>query len=283
MAFDPDRLRNWDFGEQRQSYTARDAILYALGVGLPIAPGESDDLDFLLEDRLRVLPSFAVTLATPGMWPKNSTLEIGWVKVLHMAHAARFHRPLPPQAEVVSRAAITELYDRGADKGAVCVLRRAVTDAADGALYCTIDQTVALRGNGGFGGEPLPKAERPKMPARAPDHAESVATSARAALVYRLSGDTNPLHADYEVARKAGYDRPILQGLASYGTACAVVLRAFCGGDPARLKALDLRFSGVVMPGDRLDFACWQEEGRVLFEAKVGDRTAMDQGVAEIG
>ncbi|MGO4842434.1 3-alpha,7-alpha,12-alpha-trihydroxy-5-beta-cholest-24-enoyl-CoA hydratase, partial [Rhizobiaceae sp. 2RAB30] len=90
MAFDPHRLRNWDFGEQRQGYAARDAILYALGVGLPIAPGESQDLDFLLEDRLRVLPAFAVTLATPGMWPKIPALEVDWVKVLHMAHAAQF-------------------------------------------------------------------------------------------------------------------------------------------------------------------------------------------------
>lgn len=282
MAFDPQRLLNWDFGEQRQSYEARDAILYALGVGLPITPGESSDLNFLLEDRLRVLPSFAVTLATPGMWPKTPALEVDWVKVLHMAHAARFHRPLPARGEIVSRAKITELYDRGADKGSVCILQRDVRDAKDGALYCTIDQTVAMRGNGGFGGAPMPKMERPEMPVRQADHIESVQTSERAALIYRLSGDVNPLHADYDVARKAGYDRPILHGLALYGTACAVILRAFCCGEPARMKSLNLRFAGVVMPGDRLDFACWKEDGRVLFEVKVGDRTVIDQGVSEI-
>jgi acyl dehydratase len=283
MGFDPQRMLDWDFGEQRHSYDARDAIVYALGVGLPIAPGESDDLNFLLEDRLRVLPAFAVTLATPGMWPKRPELEIDWVKVLHMAHAARFETPLPPAATVISRAQITELYDRGSDKGSVCVLRRQVHDADDGRLYCTIDQTVAMRGNGGFGGQPLPRVARPQMPARAPDHAETVRTSARAALMYRLSGDTNPLHADYDVARRAGYDRPILHGLASYGTACAVMLRAFCGGEPARMKSLDLRFAGVVMPGDALDFSCWKEDGRVLFEVRVGGRPVIDQGVCEIG
>lgn len=282
MAFDPDRLRNWDFGEQRQSYASRDAILYALGVGLPLVPGESGDLNFLVEDRLRVLPSFAVTLATPGMWPKIPELGIDWVKVLHMAHAARFETPLPARAEVVSRARITELYDRGADKGSVCILQRQVRDAKDGTVYCTIDQAVAMRGNGGFGGDLLPKVERPEPPPRAPDHVEHVQTSPRAALIYRLSGDYNPLHADYEVARKAGYRQPILHGLASYGTVCAVVLRTFCDGDPARLKSLNLRFSGVVMPGDALDFSCWKDGGRILFEAKVGDRTVMDQGVAEI-
>lgn len=282
MAFDPQRLLDWDFGEQRQRYDARDAIIYALGVGLPIAPGESEDLNFLLEDRLRVLPSYAVTLATPGMWPKIPALEVDWVRVLHMAHAVRFDTPLPDGAEVVSRARITELYDRGADKGAVCILRREVRDAGNHTLYCTIDQTVAMRGNGGFGGAPLPKAERPTMPARPADHSESVDTSERAALIYRLSGDYNPLHAHYDVARKAGYDRPILHGLASYGTACAVILRAFCGGDPARMKTLDLRFAGVVMPGDQLDFSCWRDGNRVLFDVKVGDRTVIDQGVSEI-
>jgi acyl dehydratase len=283
MGFDPQRLLDWDFGEQRQTYDARDVILYALGVGLPITHGESNDLAFLLEDRLRVLPSFAVTLATPGMWPKIPDLGIDWVKVLHMAQAARFHQPLPAGASVVSRASVAELHDRGADKGAVCVLRRQVKDAVDGTLYCTIDQTVALRGNGGFGGNPLPKVERPSAPARPADHVESVSTSRRAALIYRLSGDYNPLHADYDVARKAGYDRPILHGLASYGTACAVVVRAFCGGDPKRMKSLNLRFAGVVMPGDTLSFSCWKDGGTVFFEAKVEERTVMDQGVAEIG
>jgi acyl dehydratase len=128
----------------------------------------------------------------------------------------------------------------------------------------------------------MPKVERPATPLREPDHLESVPTSERAALIYRLSGDCNPIHADYQLARKAGYKRPILHGLASYGTACAVILRAFCQGDPARMKSLNLRFAGVVMPGDCLDFACWSGGGRVLFEAKVGDRTVIDQGVADI-
>lgn len=282
MRFDPQHLLDWDFGVQRHAYDARDAIVYALGIGLPIAPGESADLNFLMEDQLRVVPSFAVTLATPGMWPKCPELGINWVRVLHMAQAARFETPLPSGAEVLSRARITQLYDRGTDKGAVCVLQRQVRDASHGTLYCTIDQTIALRGNGGFGGASMPKVERPRMPARAPDHRESVRTSPRAALIYRLSGDMNPLHADYAVARKAGYPQPILHGLASYGTACAVILRAFCGGEPSRMRSLDLRFAGVVTPGDELDFSCWKEGGRVLFEVSVGDRTVIDQGVSEI-
>lgn len=282
MAFDAARLQNWDFGAPVQSYDSRDAILYALGVGVPFAPDDSDDLNFLVEDRLRVLPAFAVTLATPGMWPKLPELEIAWEKVLHMAHACRFHTPLPPCANVESFAEITELYDRGAEKGSVCILRREVRDTDDGTLYATIDQTVAMRGDGGFGGEAMPRRARPVMPDREPDHSEQIKTSPRAAYIYRLSGDYNPLHADYDVAKRGGFDAPILHGLASYGTACAVVLRAFCGSDPARMKSLDLRFAGVVFPGDQLDFSCWKEAGRVLFEVRVGDRVVIDQGVSEI-
>jgi MaoC like domain/MFE-2 hydratase 2 N-terminal domain len=282
VAFDAQRLLDWDFGEKRQSYDARDAILYALGVGLPFAEGESADLTYLTEDRLSVLPSYAVTLATPGMWPKEPALGIVWEKVLHMAQAVRFHAPLPPVAEVVSSARVTGIFDRGADKGAMCHLERDITDANNGTLYSTILQTIALRGEGGFGGDPLPRGTRPTMPDRGADHRETVATSGRAALIYRLSGDLNPLHADYDAARRGGFDRPILHGLASYGTACAVILRAFCDNDPARLRSLNLRFVGVVMPGDTLDFSCWQEGDCVLFDVRVGDRVVIDQGVADL-
>lgn len=282
MEFDPQRLVGWQFGEKRQRYDARDAILYALGVGLPLAAGEGDDLGFLLEDRLRVLPSFGATLATHVMWPMIPDLAIDWVKVLHMAQAVRFENPFPPQAEVVGRASVVGLYDRGADKGSVCVIRNEVRDAVSGLLYCRVEQTAALRGNGGFGGEPLPKRARPEMPGRSADRVASLVTSPRAALIYRLSGDHNLLHVDPEVAGAAGFERPILHGLASYGSACAMILKLFCDSDVTRMKTLDLRFTGIVMPGDRLDFSFWREANRVLFTAAVEGRIVLDHGLAEI-
>lgn len=280
MAFDPDRLRDWRFEPIRHSYGARDAILYALGVGLPQDALDTAELDFLVEDRLKVLPTFAVTLASPGMWVRDPELGIDWVKLLHAAQAATFHRPLPPEANVVGAARVKSLHDRGGDKGSVCVLERTIRDADSGVIYCTLDQTIFLRGNGGFGGDPAPRPPLPVTPDRAPDAVASVATSRRAALIYRLSGDLNPLHSDPEVARKAGFAKPILHGLASYGTAGAIVLRHFCDGDPARLKSLSLRFAGIVMPGDVLDIAMWREGHAVLFAVKTGDRTVIDQGVA---
>lgn len=281
MAFDPDRLRAHAFALTRQGYTERDAILYALGVGLPFGSA-TEDLAYLLEDRLTVLPTFAVTLATPGMWVKAPDLGIDWVKLLHSAQAAWFHAPLPPMAEVVSHTRIKSLHDRGAGKGSICVVERRIVDAADETHYCTVNQTLMLRGNDGFGGDPAPRPTPDLPPDRAADHRETVHLSPRAALVYRLSGDVNPLHADPEVARKAGFDRPILHGLASYGTMGALVLRRFCDGDPARLASLSLRFAGVVYPGDRLDCDFWQVGSKVLFTARVGDRVVLDQGLAEL-
>lgn len=281
MAFDPDRLRAHAFPLTTTSYTARDAILYALGVGLPFGAA-TEDLTYLLEDRLTVLPTFAVTLATPGMWVKAPALEIDWVRLLHAAQAAEFHTPLPAQAEVVSHTRIKSLHDRGAGKGSICVVERRIVDAANDTLYCTVNQTLMLRGNGGFGGEPAPRVAPPTPPDRAPDHSDNVRISPRAALVYRLSGDVNPLHADPKVARQAGFARPILHGLASYGTLGALVLRRFCGDNPARLAALSLRFAGVVYPGDRLDCDFWQDGDQVLFNARVGDRVVLDQGLARL-
>jgi acyl dehydratase len=281
-AFDPQRLLDWRFEDRPHSYEARDAILYALGVGLPLTPGDGDDLHFLLEDRLRALPSYAVTLASPGMWVKAPELGIDWPKLLHIGQAARFATPLPPRADVVGRARIKALYDRGATKGAVCVVERQIHDATSGVLYCTIDQTLLLRGNGGFGGASPPETENGPLPVREPDLIETVAVSPRAALIYRLSGDINPLHADYGVARRAGFERPILHGLASYGLAGALVLLRFCGAAPERLKALRVRFAGVVFPGDDIRFRCWLDGAFVRFDAYVGERKVLDQGEAEI-
>lgn len=281
-SFDPERLRGWAFPAQEQTYDTRDSILYALGVGLPLTSGDGPDLGYLLEDGLKVLPSFAVTLASPGMWVRDPRLGIDWVRLLHMAQAARFHAPLPPAARVTSRPRIKALHDRGAGKGAVCVLERDITDAETGTLYCTLDQTILLRGNDGFGGPAAPPPARLAMPDRAPDAVVSVTTSARAALVYRLSGDLNPLHTDHVVARRAGFDRPILHGLASYGTAAAVVLRSFCDDDPARLAGLDCRFSGVVFPGDTLRFDLWRDGACVVFQAHADGRKVLDQGVAAL-
>lgn len=276
MAIQPERLLAHDFGEIAHSYTARDAILYALGLGLGRDPCDRDDLTFLLEDRLAVLPTFAVILASPGTWIAAPEFGVDFVKLVHAEQAARFHRPLPPAANVAGRARVISLTDRGEGRGAVLTLARQIRDARSGELYCDLRQTLLLRGDGGFGG-PQPETTPNVIPDREPDLRAEVRVSSRAALIYRLSGDRNPLHADPEVAKAAGFPRPILHGLASYGIAGVAVARAL-GRAPARVSALRGRFSGVVFPGDVIAFAIWRTDHGGAFQAFVGDRKVLDQG-----
>ncbi|RJF89409.1 3-alpha,7-alpha,12-alpha-trihydroxy-5-beta-cholest-24-enoyl-CoA hydratase [Oleomonas cavernae] len=282
MAIDSQQLLSWRFPQVAQHYSKHDAILYALGVGLGADPLDPTELAFLLESGLRVLPTMAVTLSTLGMWVREPALGIDWVRLVHSAQDATFHAPLPGHGDVVADARIVSVADRGAGKGAVVTLERLIKDAATQVPYCTVTQTLLLRGDGGFGGPPPAPAATPALPSRTPDVTLAIQTSPRAALIYRLSGDLNPLHADPAVAAKAGFARPILHGLASYGMAGWAVLRAFGGGEPAALRRLAVRFAGIVLPGDRLDFRLWLEGAQVLFAARVGDRTVLDQGVAEL-
>ena len=173
------------------------------------------------------------------------------------------------------------MTDRGAGKGAVVVLERDISDASTGRPLCTLQQTLLLRGDGGFGGDP-PKPQKSVIPERDPDCLSSFAIDPRAALIYRLSGDWNPLHADPDAAKRAGFERPILHGLASYAIAGVAVARAL-GRSPAALASLGCRFTGIVFPGDRLDFRIWREGQGAAFQAFVGERKALDQGIATFG
>ena len=260
-----------DFGQPEQSYGPRDAILYALGVGLGRDPCDAADLAFLDERAL------AVTLCSPGMWIREPALGVDFGKLVHAAQSAEFLAPLPPSARVRGEAQVTSLTDRGEGKGAVLVLERRIFNADGGELLCRLQQTLLLRGNGGFGGPPAPRSVD-ALPEREPDLTARFATSPRAALIYRLSGDWNPLHLDPAVAAKAGFPRPILHGLASYGVAGVAISRAL-GRDPARLRLLACRFSGVVMPGDELEFHIWRDGDQAArFAAYVGPNKVLDAG-----
>jgi acyl dehydratase len=276
MPIRPDLLLAHAFPEARQRYTKRDAILYALGVGLGGDPTDPADLSFLLEDRLRTLPTFAVTLGSPGAWIKAPQFGVDYAKLVHYEQSARFHAPLPPEAETVSRARVVSVADRGAGRGAVVVIERDIRDATLEASYCTLRQTLLLRGDGGFGGSPPPQVAS-IIPEREPDARVAFAIDPRAALIYRLSGDWNPLHADPAAAKAGGFDRPILHGLASYAVAAVAVSRA-CGFSPDQVTAVRCRFTGVAFPGDTIDFRIWRESEGAVFQGFVGERKALDQG-----
>lgn len=274
---DPAAILAYDFGTPRQAFVARDAILYALGLGLGGDPLDATDLRYLDERDLAVLPTFAVTLCTPGMWIRDPALGVDFGKLVHAAQWAEFPAPLPANATVTGSGKVISLTDQGDGRGAVLVLEREIADAATGAHYCRLRQTLLLRGDGGLGGPAAPRDEW-VAPDRAPDRVAEFPTSSRAALIYRLSGDWNPLHLDPAIAAAAGFERPILQGLASYGIAAHAISRAL-GRDTADVASLACRFSGVVLPGDTLTFSIWRGgDASARFTATVGERKVLDCG-----
>ena len=263
----------------RQTLTPRDTALYALGVG-------ADELDFVFEERLKALPTMAVVLGYPGFIWRDPALGVTWQKVLHGEQSTIIHAPLPVEGEIIGETRIEALFDKGADKGAIALVTREIRDGA-GTHLATSRATTFLRGDGGFGGsaEGAP-APHPLPKDRQPDETVTLATAANQALIYRLSGDLNPLHIDPDVATGAGFKGPILHGLATYGVVGRALLKARCGNDPARLKRMDVRFSSPVYPGETIATDIWDEgEGRIAFRSRVVERdlVVLTNGYAEIG
>ena len=296
MAIDYQHLKNRAFAPVHQHYTERDTMLYALSLGLGNDPLDTNALPFVyegLEGGLRALPTQAVVLGYPGFWAREPDTGIDWVKLLHGEQRVRWHRPLPASGDVVGHNRITHLTDKGEGKGAIMITERRLESAA-GERLATVQQVTFLRGDGGYsqlaGGQPsdapLP-ALQPTPEDRAPDFTDTQVIRPEAALLYRLMGDTNPLHADPAVASKAGFERPILHGLASYGLVAHAVLRQCGGGEPARLKALDIRFAAPVYPGETLVTEIWRmpgQPGQLQLRARVAerDKVVMSHGFAEL-
>ena len=288
---DYDVLKGWDFGAITQTYTARDTMLYALGIGFGHDSLDRDQLRFLLEDGLQVVPSMAAVLGGPGSWWRDPRLGVAWPRVLHAQQEVEIFARLEPAATVIGLNRVTALCDRGPERGAVAALERDIRDAATGKLLARAKRVEILRGDGGFtsrGG--ISDAEPERLAPltcteRSPDVAIELPTLPQAALIYRLSGDYNPLHADPRVAALAGFPRPILHGLASFGLAAHAVLRGICGYAAERLRRLAVRFTAPVYPGETLRFELWLEhDGRARFRAQVKERgvTVLDRGVAEL-
>lgn len=284
MALDYDKLMNWPFADVHQPYTHKDTILYALGIGLGADPLDRNQLRFTYEENLQALPTMSVVLAAPGFWLKNPGTGVNWKMVLHGEQGIEMLRPLPAAADVVGKTRITAIIDKGADKGALLLSEREVVDAKSGVVYAKTTSTTFLRGDGGFGGSaegaPVPQ----KMPDRKPDLTDDWKTAPQAALIYRLSGDDNPLHADPDVAKVAGFPAPILHGLCTLGVAGHSVLRVACGYDPARMKSLKLRFTSPVFPGETIRTEMWVDGNDVSFRSRVveRDKVVLDNGLVTV-
>ena len=273
MTIHPDKLFNWPFKEVEQTYTVRDSIIYALGLGFGADPLDEGQLNFTFEERdFKAVPTMAAVLCTPGFWVRDPESGVDWKKVLHGEQAIELHRPLPPKATIKARSRITDIIDKGKGKGALFFAERTLVDGATDEPLATLKSTTFARGDGGFGGPSGPQPEPHVLPHREPDEVCDLPTLLQAALIYRLSGDPNPLHADPQVAAAAGFDRPILHGLCTLGIAGHAILKTYCDYDTARFKSLKLRFSSPVFPGETIRTEMWRDGKNVSFRAKVVER-----------
>jgi acyl dehydratase len=277
MAIDYEALKARRFPPVEQTYTARDAILYALGLGFGTDPMDEDQLRFVLEeaDGFAAAPTMPVVLAGPGFWVREPDSGITWQQVLHGEQGLEIHAPLPTAATVIGRTRIEEVIDKGEGRGALLYLAREIEEKETGRRLATARMTTFARADGGFGGPSGPVKPVHQLPERDPEAVVDIPTRPEAALIYRLSGDPNPLHASPAVAREAGFDRPILHGLCSYGVAGRAILQTCCDGNPLRLRRLDLRFSSPVYPGETIRTEIWREGSDVSFRARVVERDVL--------
>jgi len=272
-----DRLMGTRLPHVRHVYGHRDTILYALGTGAGSPPHCDAERCLVHEPGLVALPSMAVTLAVPGFWYRDAGLGLDHGQVVHAAERITLSGPLPTAGEVHAQARIVAIHDKGPGRGSLIVSRREILDAA-GRRLAVVEQTAFCRGDGGLGGPMVaPPAPEP-LPQRQPDRVETVPTDPRAALIYRLSGDPNPLHVEPAAARLAGFPRPVLHGLATYGHVCRVLMRR--RGFRGVLRRLECRFTGPVFPGEALRLEVWTDASCEHFRARVDDRRVIDNGMA---
>lgn len=262
------------------TYTARDTRLYALGVGVGFDPLDAGQLNYVYggadDETLQAMPTMANVLAYPGFWAREPDTGIDWQRVVHTEQEILLHAPIPPWGRVIGTNQVRSLWDKGADKGALMLQQREVRDAATSQPLATVRQLTLLRGDGGFGpggSEGTPPAQHP-LPERAADAVCDLVTIPQAALIYRLSGDFNPLHADPAVARIAGFDRPLLHGMATMGIAAHAVLRTVLDYDATRFAAMRVRFTAPVVPGDTLRTELWIDGKTVSLRT-----SALERGV----
>lgn len=277
-----EKLLSVPLPDVQHAYTEKDTILYALGIGLGADPLDESQLRFVYEKQLMALPTMPVVLGVTSI--RNLDLGLNYPKIVHGEQSLVLHKPLPVSATVVTKSKIVGVLDKGADKGAVVLLRRDVIEQSSGDLLATVDMSIFARGDGGIGSTTTEAPSMRAIPDRPADVVCDMPTSLRAALIYRLSGDMNPLHAEPAIAKQAGFERPILHGLATYGVMGYALVKHLCDNDPNKLRSLKGRFSAPVFPGERIQVNLWREADGVAIRAAVPARNAVvfNNGFAEL-
>jgi acyl dehydratase len=264
---------------QERSWTSADALLYAVGVGAGLGDPLAE-LEFTTENSQglsqKVLPTFGVLVSQVRRGRKLGDFD--YALLVHAEQSFELHRPLPVDGTVRTTSVVTGMYDKGS--GALVTTENVAVDAATGEPIVTARSGAFIRGEGGFGGD-RGTSEPWTRPERAPDHQVTMATRPEQALLYRLSGDRNPLHADPKFAARGGFARPILHGMCTYGVTGRALLHTLCGSDPARFAAMSGRFTHPVCPGETLVVSIWLDgDGRALFQTATQDGpVVIDRGV----
>ena len=279
---DQQTLLNWNFQDVVETYARRDMAIYALGIGLGTDPMDEGQLRFVREEDNLGFPTMPVAMCRGPSWAADPRSGINRAMIVHGEQGLELLRPFPAEGRFRARNRITHVVDKGAGKGAVIYAENTLLDDTTGEPIARLWQSTFARADGGFGGSP----EAPRTPHRLPDRPADATcelpTFVNQALFYRLSGDRNPLHSHPEAGRRAGFDRPILHGLCSYGIAAHAVLRSFCDYDPLKLRGVDVRFSAPVFPGETIRVEMWRDGAVVSFRAFAAARGAkvLDNGRA---
>ena len=264
------------------SYGDKDVMLYALGVGMGRDQMNETELAFVYEKNLKVIPTAATVLASsmrgtagpaPEMPAGHRPSQINFLMVVHGEQKVELHQPLSASGTYTAQGRTVGAYDKGPGKGAVIINETVWTDEK-GEKVATLTSSTFARGDGGFGGPSEGAPEPHVVPTRAPDISVDFDTRDDQALLYRLNGDRNPLHSDPEVAKKAGFDKPILHGLCTYGITCRAILQEVVNFDPDQIYSHQARFSAPVIPGDTITVDIWKDGKNISFEARVKARNA---------
>jgi len=282
MPLNPDAVGS-ETEAREARWTSKDSLLYALGVGAGVSDPTGFALEFTTENSdgitQKALPTMPVVIspsgAAPGGGPMGAIGTFDMAMLVHGEQSITLHQPVPVEGTAMIKGRIAAMYDKG--KAAVVVLESEAVDPS-GALLWTSSNSAFIRGEGGWGGDRGPSGPRNVAPDRDPDQVVSYATRPDQALLYRLNGDRNPLHSDPKFAARAGFPKPILHGLCTYGFTGRALLHAVCGSDPTRFQAFEARFSNPVMPGDTLDVRIWVDGNEAIFQTWAGENMVIDAG-----
>jgi len=286
MPLNPEAILNREFPVTEEPLTDRDCMLYALSIGLGRDPLDRDDLRYVFEGNLKAFPTMPVVLGYPGNWMEDPIYGITKKMIVHGSQRLKRYKSLPIDGVILGKNQVVNLLDKGAKRGAIMIIERRLTEKLSGDLLAVAESAIFCRADGGFGKtheKPIHKFQQvPEV--REPDISFDIPTEANAALWYRLNGDRNPLHADPDMAETAGFDRPILHGLCTFGLAGVAIDKAIARKEGKSIIALETRFSQIVFPGETVTFDLWHSGNDISFRARVKSRasTVLDFGRATL-